>query len=93
MHGKQLGQRRKKFNSQLIGVEEKTGTEPTKVESELEFPYTDLKAILKYLEHKDVMPITLHIKQIKNFYTLVQFLLVPFKSLKSFGFKIYNFNR
>ena len=73
----------KVFKLQLMSFEEKTGTELTK--------YPNLKAILKYLEHKDVMPITLHIKQIKNFYTLVQFLLVPFKSLKPFGFKIYNF--
>ena len=81
------------FKLQLMGFEEKTGTELTKVESEFEFPYTDLKVILKYIEHKDVMLITFHIKQIKNFNTIVQFLPMPFTSVKSFEFKIYNFNR
>jgi len=71
----------KVFKLQLMGVEEKTGTELTKVESELELPYKDLKSILKHIEHKDVMPVTLHIKQIKNFYTIVRFLLMPFTTV------------
>jgi len=72
----------KVFKLQLMGVEEKTGTELTKVESELELPYKDLKSILKHIEHKDVMPVTLHIKQIKNFYTIVRFLLMPFTTVR-----------
>lgn len=72
------------FKLQLMALDEKTGVEQSKVESELELPYKDLRAILKHVEYKDVMPVTFHIKQIKNFYTLVRFLLMPFTTVKLF---------
>jgi len=70
------------FKLQLFGIDEKTGLELDKVESELELQYKDLRKILRYVEFKDIMPVTFHIKQIKNFYTLVRFLLMPFTTVR-----------
>ena len=69
------------FKLQLFGIDEKTGLELDRVESDLELQYKDLRKILRYVEFKDIMPVTFHIKQIKNFYTLVRFLLMPFTTV------------
>ena len=69
------------FKLQLNSVDANNVVDLNTIESELELPYKDLRKILKHVEYKDVMPVTFHIKQIKNFYTLVRYLLMPFTTV------------
>lgn len=43
-----------------------------------ELQYKNLQAILKQLQYKDVLPLNSQVKNVKSFYNLVKFLLLPF---------------
>jgi len=72
----------KLFKFQLIPIDEETGKETDKVESELQLYYKDVKKIIKYVEYKDIMPITFHMKQIKIFFSLTKWLIMPFVNIR-----------
>jgi len=76
-------QNEKFFKFQLMPIDQETGQETDKVESELQLPYTDVQKIIKYVEHKDIMPVTFDVKQIKDFFSVAKWLLMPFTNIGS----------
>jgi len=55
---------------------------------EEELKYKELQKIVKHIEYKDIMPVNFQIKQIRNFYTFVRFLLIPFIGVLTYKISI-----
>ena len=88
------GKEEKLFKLQLIGKPKGDNFEEfNKIESELELTYKSLRKILKHVEYKDVMPATFHMKQIKNYYSLARFLLMPFTTVSPYLFLAISLSR
>ncbi len=71
----------KLFKFQLIRADLNRDLDHEIIESEHENKYKGLRAIFTQIEFKDVLPVTLQKKQIKDFYTLVRYLVMPFTTV------------
>jgi len=73
----------KRFKLSLMAGAVTSDDEFVLVEENLK--YKEVQKVTKHLEYKDVIPVNFQLKQIKNFYTFVKYLLLPFIGVNSEG--------
>ena len=73
----------KRFKLSLMAGAVTSDDEFVLVEENLK--YKEVQKVTKHLEYKDVIPVNFQLKQIKNFYTFVKYLLLPFIGVRVGG--------
>lgn len=79
----------KQFTLELV-KKAKDASEQDEIVHKKGLQYKNLQTILKQVEYKDVLPINFQVKEIRNFYTLIKFLLMPFTSVRIMFLLFYN---